>query len=449
MTTEGAIAAIRFGLGARPDEIKTASDNPQEWLRAQLTAESADRFPTDLASSRDALLAYQAYRRSRRDMADNTDSDASRNYSRDLRELIATETLKRAQFGAQTPAPFHERLTRFWSNHLSVSGRNRRTTVAAGSYEREAIRPDILGSFANLAVGAILHPGMLIYLDNARSTGPNSRRGSRRDRGLNENLAREVLELHTVTPASGYSQEDVTEFAKALTGWTVGARRAEESQKGTTIFEERMHEPGARTVLGKTYRQNGGEQAIAILRDLCNHPQTAANISYKLARHFVSDTPPPALVERLTQAFKDTDGNLMALYAVLIDAPEAWSPSLSKVKTPDELLTSTARLIGVENVFPRRPRDIYESFAQHPFRAPSPEGWPDTADAWLGPDAMLKRIEWANELAERMATTDARMLLLDALGPLASAATLQSVARAESGQQALVLALMSPDFQRR
>lgn len=449
MTTEGAIATIRFGLGARPDEITAASDNPQGWLLAQLTTESADRFPTNLASSRDALLAYQAYRQARRNRTDGADTEETRNFRRYLREIIATETLERAKFGAQTPAPFHERLTRFWSNHLSVSGRNRRTSVAASSYEREAIRPDILGSFANLAVGAILHPGMLIYLDNARSTGPNSQRGRRRDRGLNENLAREVLELHTVTPASGYSQEDVTEFAKALTGWTVGARRAEENQKGTTIFEARMHEPGARTVLGKTYRQSGGEQAIAIIRDLCIHPQTASNISYKLARHFVSDTPPPPLVERLTQAFKDTNGNLMALYMVLIDAPEAWSPTLSKIKTPEELLTSTARLIGIDNVFPGRPRDIYESFAQPPFRAPSPEGWPDTANAWIGPDAMLKRIEWANELAERMATTDARMLLLEALGPLASAATLQSVARAESGQQALVLALMSPDFQRR
>lgn len=451
MSLNAAIAVTRFGLGARPGEIDDAAADPAGWLAAQVRPGSPDRFAAaGLSTSKDLLSDLQTYFEARRGGEPQFREERVSDFQRQVRRTLIAEITARTVHGAQTQAPFHERLVRFWSNHFTVSGRSIQTTLVAGAYEREAIRPNILRRFSELAEAAIFHPAMLAYLDNLQSVGPNSRVGSRRDRGLNENLAREVLELHTVTPAAGYSQDDVTEFARALTGWSVGNRRFGQDQIGETIFADMIHEPGARTVLGRRYTQDGGAQARAILQDLCIRPETARNVAFKLARHIVADAPPAALVNRLAETFLETGGDLTALYAGLVEAPETWAAEPEKVKTPDELLTSTARLLSVNAVFADDPRGVMESFAQRPFLAPSPEGWPDTAEAWLGPDALTKRIEWAGQVAARVgARTDARDLLVVALGQRASGETLQAVSRAESGQQALTLALMSPDFQRR
>jgi len=460
MTLKAAIAATRFGLGAAEGEIETAADDPKGWLLGQLSPAAAARFPDDgLKSSREHVIALQAYfagrgrRRRGRDAATDEapqfDPDKVKAFRRAVRATVLAEVTARTTFGAATTASFHERLVRFWANHFTVSGLKATTATLAGAYEREAIRPNILGSFADLARAAVFHPAMLVYLDNWRSIGPNSRAGRRAGRGLNENLAREALELHTVTPAAGYDQRDVTEFARALTGWTVGGGRLRRAPKGETAFAEFLHEPGARTILGRRYAESGRDQAQAILKDLCARAETARNIAFKLARHMIADAPPPALVDRLASVFIRTDGDLPSLYAALLDAPEAWAPEARKVKTPDEVLTSTARLMGLPAVFAGDPRGVFESLAQRPFAAPSPEGWPDEADAWLGPDALMKRVEWANRVAARADGLDARDMLAAALGARATEATLTAVARAESGAQALALALMSPDFQRR
>ncbi|MEM8921072.1 MAG: DUF1800 family protein, partial [Pseudomonadota bacterium] len=355
----------------------------------------------------------------------------------------------RTSYATTTENAFHERLVRFWSNHFTVAATSPQTRLVVGAYEREAIRPNILGRFTDLAQTAIFHPGMLIYLNNAQSVGPNSRAGKRRGRGLNENLAREVLELHTVTPASGYTQADVTAFAKALTGWLVGNHRIERNRIGRSVFSDLLHEPGRQTILGKRYSDTGGEQAKSIVEDLCASPHTAKNIAYKLARHFVADIPPETLVDKLSASFLETGGDLKTLYTKLIQSDEAWKAEPRKVKTPDELIISTGRLIGLQRVLAGDARRVFESFAQIPFTAPSPEGWPDDAAAWTGPDALMKRIEWANRIGEQNSTLDARQLLDAALGARASDAAIQAVMRAESPSQAFALALMSPDFQMR
>ena len=451
MSLNAAIATTRFGLGAARGEIEVAQGDPAAWLKAQLRPGAAPSFPAEEMQGSKALITdLQGYFETRRGAEPRFREDLAQDFQRNLRRTLITEITARTLYGATTPASFHERLVRFWANHFTVSGRSAQTALVAGAYEREAIRPNIHGRFADLAEAAIFHPAMLAYLDNWQSVGPTSRVGRRRDRGLNENLAREVLELHTVTPAAGYSQADVTEFAKALTGWTVGNPRIGQDRRGETVFAGMIHEPGTRTVLGRSYRQPDGEQARAILRDLCARPETARNVAVKLSRHIVADTPPAALVDRLERVFLDTDGALDALYEALVTAPEAWSPEAMKVKTPDELLTSTARMMEVRAVFAGDPRGVFESFAQPPFLAPSPEGWPDTAEAWMGPDALTKRIEWAGQVALRAGTqVDARDWLVEAIGARASADTLTAIGRAESGTQALTLALMSPDFQRR
>lgn len=450
MTLKGALAVTRFGLGATMGEIEIASRSPVDWLLAQLKAENGkDAAFEGLASSSEAFRFATAYRRERKSMADDDRASSSKSFGKTIRKKFQAEIQARSAYAAQTEAPFHERLTRFWSNHFSVSARNGNTRILVGAFEREAIRPHILGKFSDLANEAIFHPGMLVFLDNVGSIGPGSRIGKRRAKGLNENLAREALELHTMTPAAGYSQSDVTEFAKALTGWTIEKKGSDGNVIGKTDFNSRMHEPGVRTLLGQKYSDQGKNQARSILSDICLRPETAENIARKLAQHFVSDTPPKGLVKQLKDCFLSTQGDLMALYKTLINSPHAWARSAQKVKTPEELLTSTARMIGIDNVFPKRILDSYDSLSQTPFGAPTPEGWPDTAEAWIGPDAVMKRIEWANELASRVPELDARLFLQSALGPRASKETLEAVSRAESGQQALVLALMSPDFQRR
>ena len=450
MSLEGALAVTRFGLGARPNEINIASQDPQGWLLKQLRPNnSAHAVFSELRSSAEIHKISRAYKDARKTMADDDKPAASKAYGKAVRANFEAEIKARELYAAQTETPFHERLTRFWSNHFSVSARNRNTRLFPGAYEREVIRPHILDSFFELASSAIFHPAMLMFLDNVSSVGPNSSQGLKRKKGLNENLAREALELHTVTPASGYTQTDVTEFAKALTGWSIQNKQTEDNRQGKTRFKKGAHEPGARKVLGKTYKQVGGKQALAILKDLCMRPETAENIAYKLAAHFVSDDPPKALVAQLKNAYLKSKGNLTIVYKTLIQSSEAWQPAALKVKRPEELIISASRMIGFNSVIAKRPKDTYDSLAQLPFTAPTPEGWPDKAEDWLGPDAILKRIEWANELSSRLPDMDARSFLKTALGPRLSKETLQSVSRAESGQQAFALALMSPEFQRR
>ena len=456
MSIAGVIAVNRFGLGARAGDITRASRGPEDWLWKQLDPKASELFSrAQLDSSKTLMTNVQAAqmekRRQKQDRENNKEPQAEqvKSVQARSREVLRREIQARMFVGSSTDFAFHERLARFWSNHFSVSAKNPFTTALVGSYEREAIRPHILGQFDELAVNAITHPAMLIYLDNRQSVGPNSKVGQRGKRGLNENLAREVLELHTVTPAARYTQDDVTEFAKALTGWTLGGGRQARAQRGETIFEARIHEPGVRRIMGAGYADNGRYQAISIIKDLSQRPETAQNIAFKLARHFTADEPPASLVEKLKRAFLDNGGDLMPVYKALIEAPESWSPDPQKVKTPDELLTSTARLLGPDKVYSIDPRKVMEGLAQIPFTAPSPEGWPDTADAWLSPNGLMKRIEWANRIAEKTAIQDGRLLLQTALGELASETTVKAVSRAESGEQALALALLSPEFQRR
>ena len=452
MTRKAAIALNRFGLGAKPGEIEQLS-SPEDWLLGQtLTTPTSGLDMSALKTSKQHNIVLQSYFRMRRQGRQNQaefDPDKVEAFRRQIRQTAIAEVSARTQYGATTDSPFHERLVRFWANHFSVSGQRPQTSMTVGAYHREAIRPNILGRFADLAAAAIFHPAMLAYLDNWQSIGPNSFVGKRRNRGLNENLAREVLELHTVTPAANYNQTDVTEFSKALTGWTVGNERIGKDRQGEVLFSNIMHESGARSVLGRRYSEDGKAQATMILADLCRHPETAKNVCFKLARHFVSDTPPPTLTDLLTDTFLKTDGDLQSVYQTLVGSTEAWEDAPKKLKTPDELLTSTARLIGVRRVHAGDPRSVYESLAQRPFAAPSPEGWPDTAEAWLTPDSLMKRIEWANRVAERSDQIDARTLLKEATGPLARADTIRMIERAESGAQATAIALMSPDFQRR
>jgi uncharacterized protein (DUF1800 family) len=438
-------------MGARPGEIVAASGDPRGWLKAQVRRNAAMSSADGLISTRDVLDRRRELYGQPGKMAEDRRRDVRQALQEEARKGLAQEAEARVRHAAATPDGFAERWARFWSNHFTVAARNAQMIGLAGPFEREAIRPHAFGSFHELLSHASLHPAMLVYLDAHRSIGPNSTAGKRREAGLNENLAREILELHTMGVGSGYSQADIIEFAKALTGWTLAAAAGAPSETPEgAMFLARAHEPGARTVLKRNYAEAGPDQAKAILGDLAKEPATARHIAAKLARHFVSDEPAEADVSQLERAFLETQGDLAAMARAVVDLDAAWRTPGAKFKTPDELLVSVARAAAGETSSAREQRGLYQALAQPPFRAPSPAGWPDVAAAWAGPDALKKRLEWANAFARRMARGQAPMEFMDvALGELASQRTREAIDRAESAEQGFTLALMSPEFQRR
>ena len=341
---------------------------------------------------------------------------------------------------------FAERLVWFWSNHFCV---NSDDTAAAGAYEREAIRPHVLGKFVDMLLATESHPAMLVYLGNATSMGPNSVAGINRDRGLNENLSREILELHTLGVRTGYDQEDVISFAKVITGWTTYVPDTPE-HGGEFLFYPRMHEPGPQTVLGKAYRDTGVEQGRAVLQDLARHPATALHIATKLARHFVADEPPPALVETLRRKFIETDGDLWQVSKALVTAPESWAPEQAKLKRPSEWMMAYFRAAGFNGVDARLSVPTMTRLGEPLWRPPAPKGFADKESDWI--DGIAHRLDTANAIAQNPRNAerlDPTAMLEAGLGPLASAETRSAVTRAESKQQAITLLLMAPEFQRR
>ncbi|WP_310210541.1 DUF1800 family protein [Caulobacter sp. BE264] len=458
-----AIAATRFGLGARPGEIESARGDPQGFLIAQIRSEGAD-LPQDdgeTASARfEQMRAYQQQRRAERQRKDGEDdtkmaAQAFVSAQRDLRQKVGGDFLARARLAASTPAPFRERWALFWANHFTVSATKQLTSVLVGPFEREAIRPYVFSRFEDLLVASSTHPAMLTYLDQAQSIGPSSRaaqfaarRRNNATAGLNENLAREILELHTVGIDAGYTQGDVTEFARALTGFSIG--REQDDRAGQFLFREQAHEPGVRTILGRRYNQQGMAQPLAALRDLAADPRTARHVCGKIARHFVADAPPTALVQRLERRWMETGGDLAAVAKSLIESPEAWDPTPVKFKTPYEFTVSTWRLIGAEPSAFERIAPILTSLGQKPFAPPSPKGWPEDAQTWAAPDALIKRMQWAQGFAAAVADrTDPNALAASALGARLTPPVAKAVARAETRREAFALLIMSPEFQRR
>ncbi|MBT8059851.1 MAG: DUF1800 domain-containing protein [Gammaproteobacteria bacterium] len=449
---ETMIALNRFGLGARPGEAVVAGSDPRGWLVQQLADPGAGTLHSGgLRTTEQILRDFYEFRDKRRD-AKKTGEEVEKAASRGdftPRGEWYREAEARTRFALTTERSFHERLVRFWSNHFTVSASKGPVAAIAGAFEREAIRPRVTGSFSDLLTAAELHQAMLLYLDNALSVGPGSLAGKRRNRGLNENHAREILELHTVGVDGGYSQDDVIELARALTGWTVSGPR-DNAADGKTWFDARRHEPGKRKIMGSSYPAAGADQAGAVLADLARKPRTARLVAIKLARHFIADEPPEGAVQALESAFNESDGDLAQVYAVLIARDEAWQVEQLKFKTPDEFHLSALRGLGARTLQRNGLRATFASLGQAPFNAPSPAGWPDRADSWLGPDAVKKRFEWSGAVASRMrGRTDPREFLAESLGEVAGNRTRLMINGADSREQGLTLALMSPEFQRR
>ena len=461
------LALQRFGMGPRAGSIAAIEQDPRGALLAELARPGAGQvaaqsLPSSARAFRmvaDANAERQARQiaaaRAAKQAAGPTATDAARTemavkaaadaVANPGRQIYLNEAQARVDAALSPEIGFAERLVWFWSNHFCVSAD--KIPSMAGAYEREAIRPHVLGRFGDMLQAVVRHPAMLFYLDNSASMGPNSIAGINRTRGLNENLARELLELHTLGAAGGYTQDDVIALAKVLTGWTFIPAADNPEHGGEFAFNRRLHEPGPHAVLGRTYQDAGVEQGRAVLRDLAAHASTAKHIATKLVRHFIADAPPPQLVDTLARTFRDTGGDLREVAKALVASAEAWALPAAKLKRPGEWVISMVRAAGT-------PADAARftggqtSLGEPLWRPSSPRGYADDAPTWI--DGMGRRLDLANVYAERLAgRTDPRHIMEIVLGSTLSAQTIQAVGRAETRQQALTLLFMSPEFQRR
>ena len=444
------LAAIRFGTGLSPSIA--APDGPAALLSA---LEGPDAMAGEVPiPGWDARMETRAeiarLRKAKRDdpAADERYQKVRQGEDRLYVQDLAATLLR----GARTPDGMRERLVWFWTGHFAViEGANILRRTVAG-YVEDAIRPHVAGDFATLLKAAVTHPAMLNYLDQVRSTGPGSPRG-RRGGGLNENLAREVLELHTLGVGTAYTQTDVRELAELLTGLT-------QDKQGRTQFQPNMAEPGAETVLGRSY--GGGKpkrtDIDAVLDDLAVHPATARHVSGKLAHHFVADNPPGALVDAMEAAWIRSDGDLMAVYAAMLDHPAAWEPVLAKVRTPLDFMAAAIRATDAAAIIDgaklselrQRLHRPMERMGQPWLRPPGPDGWPEDASIWITPQGLAARLDWAMSAAGwRTPPPDPRELVETALGPLATERLRFAAKAAEDRTAGVGLVLSSPEFQRR
>jgi uncharacterized protein (DUF1800 family) len=490
------VALNRFGLGARGgaagDFVNAASD-PRGFVKAELNrpngalleapglqstpalAQTVFAYQFEIAQARNAAGAPKpqasAVANAATDIAgkaaamEATDANAAMAPAQTMQpdapkpeppniiqKTYRAEALARLQRAMIADCGFTERLVVFWSNHFCISAnKGGLARMWAGAFEREAIRPHVLGKFGDMLKAVEQHPAMLFFLDNQQSLGPESRAGQNRNRGLNENLAREIMELHTLGVGGGYSQDDVTSLARIITGWTFAGRQGQLGTPGAFVFNANAHQPGAQRLLGKTYEDTGVAQGEAALADLARHPATATFIATKFARHFVADDPPPALVARLTDVFSQSGGDLKALAMALVDSDQAWQMPMTKLRSPYEFLVAIGRLLG--RAAPEDPSRFLRglNLLGQPLWSPAgPNGFPDSNAAWAAPEGMKLRLDIAAQVASRVGeNVDARDLLELVAADAASTETRQAIARAESRQQALALLLMSPEFQRR
>lgn len=449
------LAEIRFGCGLSP-RIGATGSVADMLDRLAAPDHIAQRFPVPaLGDLREEIAALAKLQRDRRKAQGAAKEEATRQLreaSRKLRGEYETWMKHSILRWVNTDQALRERLALFWADHFTAYGKAALLRFAAPAYIEGALRPNLTGSFADLLFAAVTHPVMLHYLDQARSFGPNSRAANRarRPRGLNENLAREVLELHTLGVDGPYDQNDVRQLAELFTGLSFGAEQG-------FLFRPALSEPGTHTVLGRRY---GGDLTAVrqVLEDLATHPATARHMATKLVVHFVSDKPDKALVDHLASVWTNTGGALLAVYAALLDHPAAWSPGRANVKPPFDFVASALRAVDPPGLTQLGSRDVRRSvlaplvqMGQKWLRPPGPDGWPEADSAWVTPQGQAARIRWAMAASARLGRNapDPRQFAQVALGSDVDPAVSFAASAAESRAEGVGIILVSPAFQRR
>jgi len=474
-------ALNRLGYGPRPADAQAISTmGAKAWLDQFLTQQldpASLQVPValnDRLQEMDTLKLDQGQLHARFRDAQRLQREAKAKGEKDdekprrelVRPIVQQAHAQRLLRAVGSPAQLEEVLVEFWFNHFNVFAGKGQVSVWVGSYEREAIRPFVLGRFRDMLGATARHPAMLYYLDNYQSVAPgweppNKRRrfappaNAKRPTGLNENYARELMELHTLGVDGGYTQRDVTELARMLTGWTFDERA---TYGNLFRFEEDRHDRGSKTWLGQHVDKRGRSEGEWALDVLAAHPSTARFLSFKLAQAFVADDPPPALVKRMADRFLATGGDLREVTRTLITSDEFWSREAyqAKFKTPYQFLISSLRAVNTVDALPPDTQLLVGSLAQAGmplYGAQTPDGYKNTAAAWMNPDALAQRVQFAQNLSDRIRkrpemAAHASSDLLATLGPALSINTRETVA-AEPRPQQLALLLGSPDFMRR
>ncbi|MFC3693444.1 DUF1800 domain-containing protein [Chenggangzhangella methanolivorans] len=434
---QATLAFQRFGLGARRGGLARIANDPAAALVAELDS-------PDVALIKDASLPTYAQ------ACLEGASPTPRPENVRLREYKA-----RIAKHLQPEIGFVERLTIFWANHFAMSFRKApllRGTI--GQFERDVIRRNALGSFPQMLHDAMRHPAMIRYLDNDESIGEESTLGLKRRVSYTENLARELMELHTVG-SGNFTEDDVKALAKMLTGWSiVRASEATPASAGQFMFRPDWHQPGPQRFFGETIPEGGMEQADRAFAILAAHPATARRVATKLARHFVADQPTEEMIAPIAQAFIDSGGDLKRTAEALLTLDAAWSVPMAKIRTPYEMLVAQFRALGSalldeeSGVMDR----ILTTLNQPTWDTPSPEGFADETPNWLSPNAMAFRLDAVQQIAKvigRRVFVNPATLSRDLFGAALSTQTRERVAAGGSQLAGLTILFASPEFQRR
>ncbi len=450
MTTDAhALSAIRFGTGlpardgsGTPDAILAGLMAPDHMAAAWPGVTMAEALPLyrKAATLRKDLRRDETLRAAYREANLEVQAQATRGFVVQLVRGIAAEH------------GFRERLVQFWADHFTTEARFRHDAGLAPAMIEESIRPHVGGRFGDMLSAVTLHPAMLLYLDQVQSVGPGSQAGTRRGAGLNENLARELLELHTLGVGAAYSQVDVREAAELLTGLTA-------NPEDGFVFNGRMAEPGAETVLGRSYGSEGLQPVLDLLADLARHPDTARNLARKLAVHFMADLPDEAQVTAMAEAYLASDGNLAQVYAAMLNHAAAFAEPASKVRQPFDFMVAALRGLQVDpakimadgrGAIRRRLLLPLAAMGMTWMRPGGPDGWEESAEAWITPQGMAARITWAMAMPDQFGLLpDPRALLATALGPRASERLIWAVGASQDAREGVGLILASPEFNRR
>ncbi|MDJ0848318.1 MAG: DUF1800 domain-containing protein [Myxococcota bacterium] len=428
----------RATFGPRPGDPEAFEEGVEAWVHRQLRhpsprdpelQERLRRFRGLAAEDPAQLLGMEIPPRMSNEARDPAVRKELARRAREISREVVGARWVRAVHGAHG---LREVMLDFWSNHFSVFAHKSLVGALLPHYQREVLEPHALGRFPELLLAVARSPAMLVYLDNWTSTAPRFRRARRRGRGgINENYARELLELHTLGVDGGYTQQDVIEVARVFTGWSLASRR-----DPVFRFHHFLHDDGAKRVLGERVRGHGVEEGERLLRRLACHPATARHVCRKLVARFVSDLPPPGLVERAARRFLDSEGDIREVLAAILLAPELAEPAHRKLKTPFRFAASAVRATGGET--DGRPGALLAvgRLGELPFFARTPAGFPEEAEHWIDPGALLERMSFSFALARRF---------LPGIRPgSAFPPTWRGGGR---GRDALGLALASPDFQ--
>lgn len=452
MSVNPTISAIRYGYGFAPNEAPPASVSD---LLAQLTLPQELRVGVGF-STQATLDFFNKFRAAKRAAKKNKALRPAAMMMRAETQDVKSSILQSHVIAMITPnMGFYERLVGFWVNHFAVSARKSLLqSMLVGCFVQEAIRKNVTTSFPKMLQDVVTHPSMIDFLDQTTSYGPNSPIGRRNNGGINENLARELLELHTLGVDGAYTQRDILQLAELLTGLSFGRR-------GGTFFSRKFAEPGAERVLGQSY--GGGREHIdnifAFLNDVATHPDTAKHIARKLVIHFVSETPDEGHVNHVASVFKKTNGEFIALYEALLEHPNAWTPLGQKVKQPIDFVASGLRAFGVvgpqiETMDRKKIHQIIGvplALMGQRFLSPlSAEGWPENADYWITPQGLAGRIQWANLAVQMFGKgLDPRDFVNTALRDFAGQDVSDAAHRAQVRSEGLALVLASPEFNKR